>query len=106
VIVLDDGKRFETILVDVAATRGVVMFVPADRMRQRQLAQVGSQLAVGGGPQRDMPVRRHKVIAENADGKTFQSLVEYAQESGVVGGYAKELEPSGGAVQRVVNVAS
>jgi hypothetical protein len=105
VITLGDGKRLEAILVDVAATRAVVMFMPADRMRQRRLAQEGSQLAVGSGPQREMPVRRHKVIAENADGKTFQSLVEYAQEGGVVGGYAKELEPSGGAVQGVVNLA-
>ena len=41
-----------------------------------------------------MPVRGHQAIAQDADGVSFQGLVEYPQESGVVGGFAKQLEPA------------
>jgi hypothetical protein len=49
--------------------------------------------------------RRRPGGGVTTDNDYSQSLVEYAQEGGVDGGFAKELEPSGGAVQRVVNVA-
>ena len=46
----------------------------------------------------------HQAVAQDAKGVSFQGLVEYAQESGVVGGFAKQLQPGGGAVQGVVDV--
>ena len=104
VIVLRDRERLEAILINMAAAGAVVVGMPADGVRQGEPTQERTQLPLGFRPEDDVPVRGHQAVAQDAKGASFQGLVEYAQESGVVGGFAKQLQPGGRAVQGVVDV--
>lgn len=50
-------------------------------------------------------MRLHEAITQNTDGRAFEGVVEDAQEGRVVGGFAKQLETSGGPVQGVIHIA-
>src|SRR5438067_6142072 len=52
-----------------------------------------------------MPVRGHEAVAQDPDGVAFQGLVQHPQESRVIGGFAKQLQPARGPVERMVNIA-
>ena len=72
-------------------TPAVMALMPAYGMGKGQPMQEAIHLAVGGGPEDDVTVRRHESIAQDAGRTAFQSVVEDAQEGGVVGGFGNNL---------------
>ena len=66
VVVLLHWKRLEPALVERARTGGVVVSVPALRVRHGQPAQPFGQVAIVIGPNHQVPVVRHAAIRQQA----------------------------------------
>jgi len=95
-------KRFEPALINRAGARGVVMRMPALRMRDGNPAEDFRKFPVLPGPEEQVPMIRHEAIGGNADLSLGVGLGENLFKGGVVSGCLKERESPDAAIQDVI----
>jgi len=78
------GKALVGSLVEVAAAFRVAMGVPAAHMSDREPVHEGRKLAIGAGPEEQMPMVGHKAPGQQAQWNAHQRLGEDLLEGGVV----------------------
>jgi hypothetical protein len=105
VVVGLDGEGFETTLVNVARTRGVIVSVPAHAMRVRQPAAERRQFASALGPQDEMPVIGHEGVRQDPHGQEIQGVADDALKGGVIRRLLEQRQAGHRAVEHMVNVA-
>lgn len=97
-----DRKGFEAALIDRACSGGVVMGMPALRMRDCDPAEDFRKLPVLPGPEKQVPMIRHKAIGGDADLGVGVGLGENLFKGGVISGCLEERESSDAAIQDMI----
>jgi len=101
-----DRKGFEAALIDRACSGGVVMGMPALRMRDGDPTEDFRKFPVLPGPEEEMPMIRHEAIGGNADLGLGVGLGENLFKGGVISGCLKERESSDTTIQDVIGKIS
>ena len=102
-LVVLDRERLETALVDVAHPGGIAMHVQSLRVRERQPPDEPGQVAVGPGPEHQMPVVRHHAVGEQPHPHAGQRLGQDALEGLVVRVSPEDPRAAVRPIQDVVN---
>ena len=105
-VVLLNGERLETPLIEVASAARSAKGVPALRVSQCQPAHELRQLAVLSRPDQQMPMVGHQAIGQKPRLRSFDSLSQHSLEGGIIAVRIEQLQLCNRAVQDVIDVAS
>ena len=101
VLVALHRKRFESALIQMARSAGVIVGMPPHRVRHRQPLQEFGHLRVGLRPHDQMPMVRHQRISENPQRNSLASFFEHPFERFVVRILLKNRQPSHRTIEAV-----
>ena len=102
-LVILNGKRFESPLIKVPQTGRMTMSVPALRMSQGQPTDKPRELAVFFGPYDKMPVITHHAIGQKSNSCPRDGFLKNTFERFVVFRFRKDRQPTIRTIQNVVN---
>src|ERR1700688_3289310 len=105
-IVLLNGKRLESSLVDWARSAAMMMGVPAAYMGHAQPLHIGAEGAVKLRPNNQVPVVGHQGVAHQPHGGALPGFSQNLLKSGVIGCFSKQGSPAHSRVEDVVDIAS
>src|SRR5205085_408839 len=89
-----------------AGAGGVIMGVPALRVRVGQPAEKGGQFAVARRPKHKVPMVRHQTVAKNARRVLRRRLDDNPLEGLVITSLFEQRQPSHASIESVVDVAT
>ena len=101
VLILLNGKRLESSLVEVAGSFGAVMGVPPHGVRVRQPAEEVRELRVGLGPYDEVPVIRHDRVREEWQPLAGDRFFQNPFEGLVVFGVLEQREPRNSPIEHM-----
>ena len=101
-----DRKRLEAALINRSGPGGVMVGMPALRVRDGNPPQHLGEFPIMPRPEEEMPVIRHQAIGGDADAGLGVGLGENLLKRGIVSGLVKQREPSDTTVQDMIREVS
>jgi hypothetical protein len=101
-LVLLDGKTFESSLIERAGSGRVMVRVPALSMGHGEQAHEFAQFPVLARPEHEMPVVGHQTVTDDSDGQLLVGSLDDLLHRYVIRVVVEQTAASDGSVQNVI----